>query len=61
MTLDLKYLYLTSFIRWLIDTDKDEEGMRVLVALHGGNPADLTALDEFREIKENVEREVHHT
>ncbi|KZS93142.1 general substrate transporter [Sistotremastrum niveocremeum HHB9708] len=43
--------------RWLIDTDKDEEGMRVLVALHGGNPADLTALDEFREIKENVERE----
>lgn len=35
--------------------DMDEEGMRVLADLHGeGDPANETARDEFREIKENV-------
>lgn len=32
--------------------------MKVLVDLHGGDPADPKAMDEFREIKEIVEREV---
>lgn len=40
--------------RWLIDTDKDEEGMRVIADLHGGDPEDLVARAEFQEIKERV-------
>ncbi|CAL1695290.1 unnamed protein product [Somion occarium] len=40
--------------RWLIDTDHDEEGMRVLVDLHGGDPEDVLAKAEFQEIKERV-------
>lgn len=45
-------------VRWLIDTDKDEEGMRVLADLHGGDPKNAVALAEFKEIKERVEAEV---
>lgn len=40
--------------RWLIDTDKDEEGMRILADLHGGNLDNLEAKAEFREIKDKV-------
>ncbi|KAJ3530352.1 hypothetical protein NM688_g7723 [Phlebia brevispora] len=40
--------------RWLIDNDKDEEGMRVLADLHGGDLEDLVARAEFQEIKERV-------
>ncbi|KAH8102523.1 general substrate transporter [Cristinia sonorae] len=40
--------------RWLLDTDRDEEGMRVIVDLHGGDPDDVTAKAEFAEIKERV-------
>ncbi|KAI0274743.1 general substrate transporter [Gloeopeniophorella convolvens] len=40
--------------RWLIDVDRDEEGMRVIADLHGGDPEDLVAKAEFREIKERV-------
>ncbi|KAM0789900.1 hypothetical protein ACM66B_006742 [Microbotryomycetes sp. NB124-2] len=41
--------------RWLLDTDQDEEGMRVLADLHGeGDPDNEVAKDEFREIKEAV-------
>ncbi|KAJ3491048.1 hypothetical protein NLI96_g975 [Meripilus lineatus] len=40
--------------RWLIDTDKDEEGMRVLADLHGGDLDDIIAKAEFQEIKERV-------
>ncbi|KAJ7596906.1 general substrate transporter [Mycena floridula] len=40
--------------RWLIDTDRDEEGMRILVDLHGGNPENLVAISEFQEIKNRV-------
>lgn len=40
--------------RWLIDNDKDEEGMRVIADLHGGDPEDLVARAEFQEIKERV-------
>ncbi|KAN0100527.1 General substrate transporter [Tylopilus felleus] len=46
--------------RWLIDTDQDEAGKRVIVDLHGGDPNDLVAQAEFREIKEKImsEREL---
>ncbi|KAH8120440.1 general substrate transporter [Phellopilus nigrolimitatus] len=40
--------------RWLIDTDKDDEGMRVIADLHGGDPDNSVAREEFREIKERV-------
>ncbi|KAG5727278.1 Sugar transporter STL1 [Termitomyces sp. T112] len=43
--------------RWLIDTDKDAEGMQVLADLHGGNLNDPIAVAEFREIKEKVQEE----
>ncbi|KAG6862410.1 hypothetical protein C0995_011850 [Termitomyces sp. Mi166 len=44
-------------LSWLIDTDKDTEGLRVLADLHGGNLNDPIALAEFREIKEKVQEE----
>ncbi|KAG6381081.1 general substrate transporter [Boletus reticuloceps] len=44
--------------RWLIDTDQDAAGMRVIVDLHGGDPNDLVAQAEFQEIKEKVVTEV---
>lgn len=41
--------------RWLLDNDRDDEGMRVLADLHGGgDPRDPRARLEYREIKENV-------
>lgn len=41
--------------RWLLDTDQDEEGMRVLADLHGeGDPMNEKARQEYREIKEAV-------
>lgn len=43
---------------WLIDVDRDDEGMRVIADLHGGDPEDLAAKIEFREIKERVIAEV---
>ena len=45
-------------IRWLIDNDKDAEGMQVIADLHGGDPEDLVARAEFQEIKERVLFEV---
>lgn len=44
--------------RWLLDTDRDTEGMRVLVDLHGGDPDDVIAKAEFAEIKERIVFEV---
>jgi hypothetical protein len=44
--------------RWLIDTDQDEAGMKVICDLHGGDPHDPTARTEFHEIKEVVLRDV---
>lgn len=44
--------------RWLIDTDKEEEGMRVIADLHGGDPNNLVALAEFQEIKDKVLEDV---
>jgi len=43
--------------RWLIDTDQDERGMKVITDLHGGDPHDPTARAEFVEIKETVLRD----
>ncbi|TFY77217.1 hypothetical protein EWM64_g6795 [Hericium alpestre] len=40
--------------RWLIDVDRDEEGMAVIADLHGGDPEDLMAKAEFQEIKDRV-------
>ncbi|KAH9937179.1 general substrate transporter [Fomitopsis serialis] len=40
--------------RWLIDTDQDDEGLQVLVDLHGGDPQDEIANAEYEEIKERV-------
>ncbi|KAI6008279.1 general substrate transporter [Pisolithus orientalis] len=45
--------------RWLIDTDQDEAGMRVIVNLHGGDPNDIVAKAEFQEIKDKVMEEVN--
>lgn len=48
-------LLLPESPRWLLDNDRDEDGMRVLADLHGGgNPREPRARLEFREIKENV-------
>lgn len=44
--------------RWLIDVDRDTEGMQVLADLHGGDPEDLIAKAEFQEIKDRVIFEV---
>lgn len=49
---------LNSQLRWLIDTDKDDEGMRVIADLHGGDIDDPVAKAEFNEIKEKVLFEV---
>ncbi|KAI0800970.1 general substrate transporter [Fomes fomentarius] len=40
--------------RWLIDVDRDEEGMQVIADLHGGDPEDVVAKAEFQEIKDRV-------
>lgn len=45
-------------LRWLIDIDRDADGMQVLVDLHGGDPEDLTARAEYNEIRELVHAEV---
>ncbi|KAJ6485258.1 general substrate transporter [Mycena vulgaris] len=47
-------LFMPESPRWLLDTDKDEEGMRVIVNLHGGDPHDPVAKAEFQEIKHKV-------
>jgi len=40
--------------RWLIDTDRNIEGMQVIADLHGGDPDDPTAVAEYQEIKDKV-------
>ncbi|KAG8936619.1 hypothetical protein FRC02_000612 [Tulasnella sp. 418] len=52
-------LVLPESPRWLLDTDRDVQGMQVLADLHGGDPQDATAMEEFREIKETVLRDRH--
>ncbi|KAL1708982.1 general substrate transporter [Schizophyllum commune] len=43
--------------RWLVDTDNDAQGMRVLADLHGGDPEDVIAIAEYKEIREKVDEE----
>ncbi|KAF8871984.1 general substrate transporter [Gymnopilus junonius] len=40
--------------RWLIDTNKDEQGMEVIADLHGGDVHGTLAKAEFQEIKDKV-------
>ncbi|KAF8891456.1 general substrate transporter [Gymnopilus junonius] len=40
--------------RWLIDTNKDEQGMEVIADLHGGDVHGTVAKAEFQEIKDKV-------
>ncbi|KAG7445625.1 general substrate transporter [Guyanagaster necrorhizus] len=47
-------LVLPESPRWLIDTDKDDEGLRVLADLHGGDLDNVVARAEYREIKDKV-------
>jgi hypothetical protein len=51
----------TWLLRWLIDTNKDDEGMRVIADLHGGDLDDPVAKAEFHEIKDKVLMEVSRT
>lgn len=44
--------------RWLIDTGKNDQGMRVIADLHGGDLDDPVAKAEFQEIKDKVITEV---
>jgi sugar porter (SP) family MFS transporter len=43
--------------RWLIDTGKDADGMRVIADLHGGDPENENAVAEFQEIRNKVMEE----
>ena len=43
--------------RWLIDNDKEMEGLQVIADLHGGDPDDPIAMAVYQEIKDKV-REV---
>lgn len=44
--------------RWLIDVDRDAEGMQVISELHGGEVNDSSAKAEYNEIRERVMFEV---
>lgn len=44
--------------RWLIDKDKEKEGLRVIADLHSGDLNDPLALVEYQEIKDKVLQEV---
>ncbi|QRV75792.1 Sugar (and other) transporter [Ceratobasidium sp. AG-Ba] len=50
-------LLLPESPRWLIDTDRLDEGRNVIVDLHGGDPTDLKAAAEYDEIKDMVEKD----
>ncbi len=44
--------------RWLIDKDREAEGLRVIADLHGGDLDDPIALAEYQEIRDKVLEEV---
>ena len=46
---------------WLIDNDKDQEGLQVLADLHGGDLNNSVAQAEFKEIRAKVILEVLST
>ena len=43
---------------WLIDNDRDGDGMQVIADLHGGDLEDASAKAEFQEIKDRVSLDV---
>jgi len=43
---------------WLIDADREVDGLRVIADLHGGDLDDPTAIAEYDEIKEKVREDV---
>jgi hypothetical protein len=45
---------LTPVYRFLIDTDQDDEGLRVIADFHDGNMDDPITRSEFTEIKEAI-------
>lgn len=53
--LALGTLFIPESPRWLIDVDRDQDGLKVLADLHGGgNLEDEAVKAEFHEIKERV-------
>lgn len=44
--------------RWLIDNSRNEDGLRVIADLHGGDLDNEKAVLEFEEIREKVLQEV---
>ena len=45
---------------WLIDNDRDVDGMQVIADLHGGDLEDPSAKAEFQEIKDRVNFDVNY-
>jgi len=43
---------------WLLDHDRDVDGMRVIADLHGGDLENASAKAEFQEIKDRVDFDV---
>ena len=43
---------------WLLDHDRDADGMQVIADLHGGDPENASAKAEFQEIKDRVDFDV---
>jgi hypothetical protein len=44
--------------RWLIDNDKEMEGLQVIADLHSGDPDDPIAMAVYQEIKDKVREAV---
>ena len=44
--------------RWLIDNDKEMEGLQVIADLHGGDTDDPIAMAVYQEIKDKVREDV---
>lgn len=54
-------LFIPESPRHLIATGQDEDGLRVIAALHGLDEDDALVLAEFKEIQEVVEADVSRT
>lgn len=59
ITLAVGSLIMPESPRWLIDTGKDADGMRVIADLHGGDPNNEAAIAEFQEIRHKVMDELN--
>lgn len=52
--LSSQHVHLSLCCRYLIDTDQDDEGLRVIADFHDGNMDDPVTRAEFTEIKEAI-------